>query len=203
MDFTQKLRARSVVPVLSLDTIEEGVAVAKALVAGGLDILEITLRTPAALEIIRAVAAEIPQALVGAGTVLNAEQMQAAVKAGASFLVSPGSAEPLCKAAAQLSVPWIPGAATPSEVMNLRAQGIRLIKFFPAEASGGIAWLKACAPVFPDVTFMPTGGITPDTARDYLKLPNVAAVGGSWLAPKELVQQGRFSEITKLAREAD
>ncbi|HEY8564188.1 MAG TPA: bifunctional 4-hydroxy-2-oxoglutarate aldolase/2-dehydro-3-deoxy-phosphogluconate aldolase [Beijerinckiaceae bacterium] len=196
------LARRPVIPVLTFRDAAEGIAVARALVAGGLDVLEVTLRTPAALDAIRAVAAEVEGATVGAGTVLSADQARAAEEAGARFLVSPGATPALLAAGDDTGLPWLYGAATVSEAMLLRERGRRFLKFFPAEQSGGAKALKGFAPVLPDLVFCPTGGVDAAKAPDYLALPNVSTVGGSWIVPAQAVAAGDFATITRLAREA-
>jgi Entner-Doudoroff aldolase len=196
------LKLQPVVPVLVIDDAAKAVPLARALVAGGLKAIEVTLRTPAALEAIRAVANEVEGAVPGAGTVLDARQWDEAVAAGSQFIVSPGATPELLDAARASDVPLLPGAATPSEVMALRAAGYTLMKFFPAEQAGGAAYLKALASPFGGIRFCPTGGISITKARDYLSLPNVVCVGGSWVAPKDLVDKGDWDGITRLAAEA-
>jgi 2-dehydro-3-deoxyphosphogluconate aldolase/(4S)-4-hydroxy-2-oxoglutarate aldolase len=191
-----------IVPVVSVDDPDAGVALARALVAGGLPLVEMTLRSPNALAVIRAIAQNVPEAVLGVGTVLEAEQMQAALDAGARFLVSPGMTSGLAPAAAQSPVPFLPGVATISEAMRLRELGFSMLKFFPAESSGGVAALKAFQPVLPDLSFCPTGGIDAARAPGYLALANVAGLGGSWIAPAGLIAKGDFSAITALARDA-
>ena len=171
-----------VVPVLIIDRLEDAVPLGTALVNGGLPALEVTMRTPVALEAIRAMSA-IPGAIVGAGTVLDAEQARAAVAAGARFLVSPGSTTELIDAAIALGVPILPGVATASEAMVARDKGLRVLKFFPAGPAGGPNYLKALASPLQEIQFCPTGGVSLDNAGDYLKLANVVCVGGSWVAP--------------------
>lgn len=188
-----------VIPVVAIDRAEDGVALARALSANGVKAIEVTLRTPAALDAIRAITAEVPEALCGAGTVLNPRQFEAAVEAGSEFVVSPGATIELLDAARNFDAPLLPGSATPSEMMAMLEEGYRFLKFFPAEPSGGANFLKALAPVFPDLKFCPTGGVSTANAGDYLKLPNVACVGGSWLAPKDLMAAGRWDEIGQLA----
>jgi 2-dehydro-3-deoxyphosphogluconate aldolase / (4S)-4-hydroxy-2-oxoglutarate aldolase len=178
------------------------VALARALAAGGLDVLEVTLRTAWALECIRAIAAEVPEVEVGAGTVLEPWQMEAAAEAGARFLVSPGATARLLDAAGTSPVSWLPGAASVSEAMRLGERGYGLVKFFPAEPLGGVAALKAIAPVLPGIRFCPTGGIDHRKAPAYLALANVVAVGGSWVAPAPAVAAGNWDEVTRLAAEA-
>lgn len=196
------LKLQPVVPVLIVEDVASAVPLARALVAGGLRAIEITMRTPAALDAVKAVAEEVEGAHVGAGTILNARDFEAAVKAGSTFIVSPGVAPGVLSAAKDSAVPLLPGAATASEVMTLREAGYDVLKFFPAEQAGGSAYLKALSSPLAGTLFCPTGGISLKNARDYLKLPNVVCVGGSWVAPKELVSAGDWAGITKLASEA-
>jgi len=196
------LKLQPVVPVLIVDDAKSAVPLARALVAGGLKAIEITMRTPAALEAVRAVAAEVEGAEVGAGTILNVAHWEAAVAAGSKFIVSPGTTQELLDAAADSDVPLLPGAATASEVMALREEGYQVLKFFPAEQAGGAAYLKALSSPLAGTLFCPTGGISLKNAHDYLSLPNVICVGGSWVAPKERVAAGDWAGITKLAAEA-
>lgn len=196
------LKLQPVVPVLIVDDAKSAVPLARALVAGGLKAIEITMRTPAALDAVRAVAAEVEGAEVGAGTILNATQWEAAVQAGSKFIVSPGTTQELIDVAADSDVPLLPGAATASEVMALREEGYQVLKFFPAEQAGGAAYLKALSSPLAGTVFCPTGGISLRNANDYLSLPNVICVGGSWVAPKELVAAGDWVGITRLAAEA-
>ena len=196
------LKLQPVVPVLVIKDLAHAVPLARALVAGGLKAIEITLRTPVALDAIRAVAEEVEGAVPGAGTVLNAKQFQQAVDAGSQFIVSPGTTQELLDVARKSPVPMLPGAATPSEVMALREEGYEVLKFFPAEQAGGAAYLKSLSSPLAGTQFCPTGGITPDNARDYLSLPNVICVGGSWVAPSALVEEGDWDGITRLATEA-
>ncbi|TCU22275.1 2-keto-3-deoxy-phosphogluconate aldolase [Rhizobium azibense] len=196
------LKLQPVVPVLIVDDVKSGVLLARALVAGGLKAIEITMRTPAALDTVRAVAQEVEGAEVGAGTILDAKQWDAAIAAGSKFVVSPGATQELLDAASASPVPLLPGAATASEVMALREEGYKVLKFFPAEQAGGAAYLKALSSPLAGTLFCPTGGISLKNANDYLSLPNVICVGGSWVAPKELVAAGDWGGITKLASEA-
>ncbi|GGO23142.1 ketohydroxyglutarate aldolase [Microbispora rosea subsp. aerata] len=191
-----------VIPVIVLDDAESAVPLARALVGGGLPVIEVTLRTPAALDAIRRIAAEVPDAVVGAGTVRSPRDVEAATGAGARFLVSPGTTPGLLAAMLDAGVPFLPGAATATEAMALAERGVRELKFFPAEPAGGVAYLKALSGPLPDVRFCPTGGITPSNAPAYLALPNVGCVGGSWLTPRSLVAAGDFARIEKLASEA-
>lgn len=191
-----------VMPVVVVDGPEAAVPLSRALVAGGLPSVEITLRTPEAMAAIERVAAEVPEAVVGAGTVTTPEQAGAAARAGAKFLVSPGCSPRLSAAMADTGLPFLPGVSTVSEAMALLEQGVHEMKFFPAEPAGGAAFLKALSSPLPQARFCPTGGITADSAPTYLALPNVGCVGGSWLTPASLVEAGRWDEVTELAREA-
>lgn len=205
-DKTEKLlstlKLQPVVPVLIVEDAKTAVPLARALVAGGLKAIEITLRTDAALEAVRLVAQEVEGAVVGAGTILNAAHYAAAVDAGSQFIVSPGTTQELLDVACDSDIPLLPGAATASEVMALREEGYKVLKFFPAEQAGGAAYLKALSSPLAGTLFCPTGGISLKNALDYLSLPNVVCVGGSWVAPKELVSAGDWAGITKLASEA-
>jgi len=194
-------RLAPVIPVLVIDDPRHAAKLAQALVAGGLPVLEVTLRTPNALEAI-AEMAKVPGARVGAGTVLSAHDAARASAAGAEFAVSPGATPALISACVAQSLPLLPGAATASEVMSLMETGYRTLKFFPAEAAGGVAMLQALRGPLPQASFCPTGGITPANAPDYLNLQNVACVGGSWVAPVGLVKAGDWDAITRLARTA-
>jgi 2-dehydro-3-deoxyphosphogluconate aldolase/(4S)-4-hydroxy-2-oxoglutarate aldolase len=191
-----------VIPVLTVASVEDGLAQAKALVAGGLYAIEVTLRTPSALAAIRAIAKSVPDAVVGAGTIVSADQIEEAVAAGARFLVSPGAPPSLARAAAEAPVPFLPGCASASEAMALRELGFRALKLFPAEAAGGARLIASLAAPLPDLRFCPTGGIDLAKAPDYLKLPNVPCVGGSWMLPKAALAKGNYSGVEKLAREA-
>jgi len=191
-----------VVPVLTIDDATKAVPLAQALLAGGLAAIEITLRTGAAIEAIRLIAQNVPGAIVGVGTVTKPADIEAAVKAGAKYLVSPGTPAELGRALAQVKVPSIPGCATASEAMALADLGFKTLKFFPAESSGGIGWLKSIAGPLPDLRFCPTGGIDGKNAAAYLALRNVVAVGGSWPAPAAAVTAGDYARITTLAKEA-
>jgi 2-dehydro-3-deoxyphosphogluconate aldolase/(4S)-4-hydroxy-2-oxoglutarate aldolase len=201
-DLATILQAAPVVPVLTVEDRKAAVPLARALVAGGLKAIEITLRTPAALEAIRAVAAEVEGASVGAGTVLTREQLQEAARASARFAVSPGATSALVQAAEEVGIPFLPGACTATEAMTLFEYGYGIQKFFPAEPAGGIAYLKALASPLPEIRFCPTGGVGAAKAGAYLALANVIAVGGSWLAPAEAVAAGDWARIEALAREA-
>jgi len=197
------LKIAPVVPVMVVERIEDAVPLAQALYNGGLKVLEITLRTPCALDAISAMVEALPEdAVIGAGTIITPDDLEKAVKAGSKFLVSPGTTPALIEAAKSSSVPLLPGVATPTEAMNLLVQGFSSLKFFPAEAAGGVAMLKSIGGPLPQITFCPTGGIDLAKAPSYLALPNVACVGGTWMAPKELMKAGRWDEIERLAREA-
>lgn len=189
-----------VIPVITINRREDALPLAQALVNGGLTVLEVTLRTPAALEAIKELSEAFPQAMVGAGTVLNAEQVYQAKVAGAQFLVSPGSTPTVLKTAGEVSLPILPGACTPTELMQLLERGYMVAKFFPAEAAGGVAMLKSLAAPIPQIRFCPTGGITPDNAAAYLSLPNVACIGGSWMVSAKLVDAQQWSEVERLSR---
>jgi len=191
-----------VIPVLTIERVADAVPLARALVKGGLPVLEVTLRTPVALDALRAMAAEVPEAMVGAGTVLNAEQLDQAKRAGARFLVSPGCTRALAAAAGASGLPFLPGVQTVSEAMALSEQGFRLMKFFPADQAGGLGWLKAVTAPLAGLSFCPTGGIGADTASSYLALPNVACVGGSWVTPRDAVAAGDWQKVERLAAAA-
>lgn len=190
-----------IVPVLVVDDAAHARPLAEALVAGGLPALEVTLRTPAALDAIRAMA-QVTGGVVGAGTLVTPDDVRAAKEAGAQFGVSPGATDALVAACEAEGLPLLPGAATATEAMRLLEQGYDMLKFFPAEASGGAPALKAIGAPLPQITFCPTGGVSPANARDYLSLPNVICAGGSWVAPKQMVAQGDWAGIEALAREA-
>lgn len=196
------LDGQPVIPVLKIDRVADAVPLARALAAGGLRVIEITLRTDDALECIRRAASEVPEAIVGAGTILNPKQFDEAAKAGSQFIVSPGLTNDLLKAAAASPIPLLPGCITPGEIMGARDAGLDFLKFFPAEQAGGVPFLKALASPIADVRFCPTGSVTAKSAPDYLALPNVVCVGGSWVAPDAMVKEGRWAEIEALAREA-
>jgi len=192
-----------VVPVVVLDDPAAAVPLGRALVAGGLPAIEVTLRTARALEAIERIAAEVPGAVVGAGTVTTADQAEAAAKAGSRFLVSPGCTDRLRAAMTDTGLPFLAGVATASEALALAEHGVTAMKFFPAKAAGGVAYLKALGGPLPGIRFCPTGGITVDTAPDYLALPNVGCVGGTWLTPADLVARQDWPAIEALARSAE
>ncbi|MGW3861241.1 bifunctional 4-hydroxy-2-oxoglutarate aldolase/2-dehydro-3-deoxy-phosphogluconate aldolase [Streptomyces sp. NPDC005047] len=191
-----------VVPVVVVDDLADAVPLARALVAGGLPAIEVTLRTPVAVDAIRAIAGEVPGAVVGAGTVITPDQVGEVVAAGARFLVSPGWTDVLLDAMRASGVPYLPGVSTTSEVVALLERGVREMKFFPAEAAGGTAYLKALAAPLPQARFCPTGGIGPGSAPEYLALPNVGCVGGSWMLPKDAVADRDWGRVEALARAA-
>jgi 2-dehydro-3-deoxyphosphogluconate aldolase/(4S)-4-hydroxy-2-oxoglutarate aldolase len=191
-----------VVPVIVIDRVEDALPLAEALLAGGVKVLEVTLRTAAGLPAIEAIARQLPEAVVGVGTVLNADDARRASEAGARFAVSPGYTPEVGSACKALDLPLLPGVATSSEVMAALADGFSFLKLFPAEAVGGMALLKSWASPFGGVAFCPTGGITPASAPGYLALPNVRCVGGSWLTPADAVRAGDWARITTLARAA-
>ncbi|MFH8575341.1 bifunctional 4-hydroxy-2-oxoglutarate aldolase/2-dehydro-3-deoxy-phosphogluconate aldolase [Streptomyces zaomyceticus] len=191
-----------VVPVVVIEDAADAVPLARALVAGGLPLIEVTLRTPAALDAVRAIAAEVPDAVVGVGTVVSAAGVAEAVGAGARFLVSPGWTERLLGAMRESGVPFLPGVSTASEVVALLEQGVDAMKFFPAEAAGGVPYLKSLAGPLPRARFCPTGGVSLANARGYLSLPNVGCVGGTWMLPPEALAARDWARVETLAREA-
>ena len=190
------------VPVVVIDRLDDAVPLAEALLQGGISALEITLRTPVACEAISAMKLALPDAVIGAGTVSSGETYEAAVQSGADFVVSPGATEQLFKAAAAHAVPFLPGAVTGSEVVRAMEFGYAALKFFPAEAVGGTPALQALSGPFPNVNFMPTGGVTPDNVTTYLQLKNVCAVGGSWLTPRELLMGQQWEALYQLAADS-
>ncbi|MEL6437053.1 MAG: 2-dehydro-3-deoxy-phosphogluconate aldolase [Pseudomonadota bacterium] len=196
------MTGQKVIPVIVLEDADHAVPLAKALVAGGLPAVEITLRTAAAMESIKRVAQEVPDAIVGAGTVLNGHQYEQVVSAGARFVVSPGFTPELASAARGSAVPLLPGAVTSSEIMRALEHGYSLLKFFPAEQAGGAHYLKSLSSPFGGVKFCPTGGVSTSNAADYLSLPNVLCVGGSWVSPKAAVEGGDWGKVTELAKAA-
>jgi len=190
------------IPVVVIDRLDDAVPVAEALLQGGISALEITLRTPVACEAISAMKSALPDAVIGAGTVCSGEAYEAAVQAGADFIVSPGATEQLFKTAAAHTVPFLPGAVTGSEVLRAIEWGYAALKFFPAEAVGGTPALQALSGPFPDINFMPTGGVTPHNVATYLQLQNVCAVGGSWLTPRELLMDQKWEALYQLATDS-
>lgn len=190
------------IPVVVIDRLDDAVPVAEALLQGGIAALEITLRTPVACEAISAMKSALPDAVIGAGTVSSGEAYEAAVQAGADFIVSPGATDQLYKTAAAHTVPFLPGAVTGSEVLRAMEFGYATLKFFPAEAVGGTPVLQALSGPFPDISFMPTGGVTPHNVATYLQLENVCAVGGSWLTPRELLMGQQWEALYQLAADS-
>ena len=191
-----------IIPVLVLDDAAKAVPLAKALLAGGINICEITFRTAAAEESIRQIALNVPEMIVGAGTVITKEQLKAATDAGAKFIVSPGSDLEVIRYAKELGVYMLPGAVTPTEIMQLIKEDIKVVKFFPAENYGGLKTIKALSAPFPNIKFVPTGGVSLSNLTAYLEFDKIAAVGGSWLCTKDLIKDGKWDEITKLSKEA-
>jgi 2-dehydro-3-deoxyphosphogluconate aldolase/(4S)-4-hydroxy-2-oxoglutarate aldolase len=196
------MRVGPVIPVIVINDLAQAVPLAQALVAGGVRVLEVTLRTPVALAAVRAIAGAVKGAIVGVGTITSPEDFELAIAAGARFGVSPGLTPVLIEAARASSLPMLPGVMTPSEAIAARAAGFTELKLFPAQQAGGIDMLKAMGGPFPDLTFCPTGGVTQASARDFLALPNVGCVGGSWLTPADAVAAGDWGRVTALAREA-
>ncbi|WP_308418735.1 bifunctional 4-hydroxy-2-oxoglutarate aldolase/2-dehydro-3-deoxy-phosphogluconate aldolase [Leeia aquatica] len=202
MTLDQIIAATTVMPVIVVDDVATAVPLARALVAGGIRTLEVTLRTPAALDAIRTIKAEVPEAILGAGTITTPQQLDAAIAAGAAFGVSPGSSPRLLQAIQASGLPFLPGVMTPSEALVALEAGFTVQKFFPAVPAGGVKVLDAIRGPFPELRFCPTGGISLQTAPDFLRLPNVVCIGGSWLTPKAAVAAGDWAEITRLAQEA-
>jgi 2-dehydro-3-deoxyphosphogluconate aldolase/(4S)-4-hydroxy-2-oxoglutarate aldolase len=202
MAFEDELRATRIVPVIVIKDLAHAVPLARALVEGGLNILEVTLRTPAALDAIRAIAAEVKGAIVGAGTVINADQFAAAADAGSKFVVSPGLTEDVVRASRDHNVPILPGIASASDIMRGLGLGLSTFKFFPAENIGGAPAIKALGGPFPQVRFCPTGGVSAQNLASYLSLPNVICAGGSWMVPSDLNAADAFANAAAMAREA-
>jgi len=202
MDASALFRETRIVPVVVINRADQASELARTLLRAGLNRIEVTLRTDEALGAIERIAAEVPEMVVGAGSVRKPEQFDHIARAGARFAVSPGSSERLLEKAADTGMPLVPGAATASEVLVLLERGYRLQKFFPAEQAGGVAALKSLGAPLPEAMFFPTGGITPANAREYLSLPNVACIGGSWIAPVALLEQGQFTRIAGIAEDA-
>jgi 2-dehydro-3-deoxyphosphogluconate aldolase/(4S)-4-hydroxy-2-oxoglutarate aldolase len=201
-DPTALVAQTPVIPVLTIERAADALPLARALCEGGLKVIEVTLRTKAAIDAVKAIAAQVPDCVVGVGTVIRTSDIAAAIGAGAKYLVSPGTPAELAAALADAAVPVLPGCATVSEAMALSARGFKVLKFFPAEASGGVARLKSVGAPLAEAKFCPTGGIDGKNVVAYLACPNVLAVGGSWVAPKEALASSDFARITQLAREA-
>ncbi len=202
MDASKLLAGIKVIPVVVIDDAKNAVPLAECLLEAGLEVIEVTLRTAAGADAIERIADKVPGMIVGAGSIRTVDQLETVQKAGAKFGVSPGATGRLLNAAKRRGLPFVPGAATPSEMMRLHQRGYTLQKFFPAEVAGGLPLLKAVASPLPEVRFVPTGGISPDNAADYLALKNVAAVGGSWITPKDMLAAGDFDAIGRLAADA-
>ena len=198
----KQFAACGIVPVVVLEEVAQALSVAQALLAGGINVMEITFRTAAAKESIATVAREMPEMMVGAGTVVNLRQLEEAAQAGAQFIVSPGSSAELIEASLERQLAIVPGVATPSEIMIGLELGLKVFKFFPAETYGGLKAIKALSGPFPQIRFIPTGGIKQDNAGEYLKNPGIIAVGGSWMVSADLIRAGRFDEITERSRMA-
>ena len=201
-DWVRTLEARRVVPVITIESGDQAIDLADALIAGNLPLMEITFRSDAAAEAIRRVRAERPEVTVGAGTVLTTGQVDASLEAGAQFIVAPGFNPTVVDYCLKLGVPMAPGVATPSEIEWALERGLNLLKFFPAEQSGGVKYIKAISAPYRGVRFMPTGGITPENLQSYLSVPSIIACGGSWMVKLSLIQAGEFDTITRLAKEA-
>ncbi|MSQ59402.1 MAG: bifunctional 4-hydroxy-2-oxoglutarate aldolase/2-dehydro-3-deoxy-phosphogluconate aldolase [Betaproteobacteria bacterium] len=202
MRIQEIMNASPVMPVLVIEDVARAVPLARALVEGGIRVLEITLRTAVALECVRAILKEVPEAITGVGTITQTSQLQSVIETGAAFGVSPGLSESLLNEVKRRDFPFLPGVMTPTEVMTAYALGFRAMKLFPAQQAGGLGMLKALAGPFADIRFCPTGGVDANSAADFLALPNVGCVGGSWIAPKGLVDKGDWAGITALARQA-
>lgn len=193
-------KTKPIIPVIVIHDLDDAIPLAKALVAGGIHMLEVTLRTEQGLQAISAIKEAVPEAIVGAGTVTTSKQLQQALNAGAEFIISPGISDSLCKQAVAYNVPYAPGIMTPSDIVTGLEYGIEMFKFFPADKAGGVPMLKALSGPFPNLTFCPTGGVSADNAGDYLALSNVVAIGGSWLCPQALIEAKDWEGITKLAQ---
>ena len=195
-------QAKPIIPVMVIDSLEQALPMAQALKDGGINVFEVTLRTPCAMDAISLIKKSVPDCIVGAGTVINEDQFRQVTRAGVDFIVSPGLSRSLISTAQDMGIPFIPGVTTPSDIIKAVNAGFDTVKFFPAEQSGGVNMLKALSAPFPQVTFCPTGGIDMGNVRDYLSLPNVPCVGGSWILPKEATAQNDWITVTQLAHEA-
>ncbi len=193
-------QTKNIMPVIVINDIAQAVPLAKALIAGGIHCLEITLRTPQGIEAIKAISEQVPEAIVGAGTITSSDQVKAVKEAGGQFIISPGISHDLCQTAQELKVPYAPGVMTPSDILIGLSYGISIFKFYPANLSGGVDMLKAFSGPFNNIKFCPTGGITEKNAAQYLALDNVIAVGGSWVCPSNLIKEGNWSGIQALAQ---
>ncbi len=196
------LQKSPIIPVIILEDLKHALPLAQAIIAGGISVLEITLRTPVALDAIQAIATQFPEAIVGAGTVLQTQALKMAKAAGARFAVSPGLSADLVSAANELNLPYLPGIVTASEAMLAQTLNLTAAKFFPAEAFGGLKTLKSYSQVFPPLKFCPTGGVSLQNMKEYLALPNVPTVGGTWLTPTDLIKQENWPAITQLVKDA-
>lgn len=196
------LQKSPIIPVIIIEDANLALPLAQAIVTGGIKVLEITLRTPAALKAIKEIATKLPEVVVGAGTVLNIEQLKQAQEAGAQFAVSPGLSTHLVKAAKELELPYLPGIVTPSEAMQAQEMQLKALKFFPAESFGGVKTLKSYSQVFPQLQFCPTGGVSIQNLKEYLALPNVSTVGGTWLTPHDIIKQQNWDTVTQLVKQA-
>lgn len=196
------LHAAGILPVVTVNTLDEARKVSAALLEGGLPAIELTLRTPVAMEALAMLKRELPDIVIGAGTVLSVEQIERSIAAGADFLVTPGTPAHLADALAQADVPVVPGAATPTELLSLMARGFRVCKLFPATAVGGLAMLKGLAGPLSELKICPTGGIGEDTAADYLSQPNVVCIGGSWMVPKNWIEAGQWDKVAESSAKA-
>lgn len=202
MSIYEKIVKNKIVPVVKLDRVSDAVPLGKALLDGGLPIAEVTFRTDAAKESIEVMSKELPDLLVGAGTIINVEQARDAIDAGAKFLVSPGFSKEVVDFAKENNVPIFPGACTPTEIMEIIGAGLDIVKFFPAKQYGGLDTMKALAAPFPSIKFMPTGGINLSNVKEFLAFDKIIACGGSWMVPGDLINKGDFAEITKLTKAA-
>ena len=198
----QLLRAAGILPVVTVHTLDEARKVSAALLKGGLPAIELTLRTPVAMEALAMLKKELPDIVIGAGTVLTVEQMEQSIAAGADFLVTPGTPPELADALAKAPIPVVPGGATPTEFLSLMARGFRVCKLFPASAVGGLAMLKGLAGPLADLKICPTGGITEDNAGEFLSQPNVVCIGGSWMVPKNWIDAGEWDKVTESSAKA-
>jgi 2-dehydro-3-deoxyphosphogluconate aldolase / (4S)-4-hydroxy-2-oxoglutarate aldolase len=203
VNIRELLRVGPVIPVIVIENLADAVPLAKALVEGGVRVLEVTLRTPAGMAAVKAIASEVGDAIVGVGTITRPEEFAQSLEAGAQFAVTPGLTLALVEAARKVPLPLLPGVMTPTEVIAAKSAGFMELKLFPAQQAGGVGMLKALSGPFPDMTFCPTGGINAATAPEFLALPNVACVGGSWLTPKDAIADGDWEKITELARETE
>ena len=202
MDVLGRMAAAGIVPVVVLDKAEDAVPTARAMIAGGIDVMEITFRTASAADSIRAVAAEVPEMLVGAGTVINLEQCKLAVDCGAKFIVSPGYDEETVAWCVENNIPVTPGCVTPTEIMMAKKHNLKVLKFFPANVYGGLKALKSLSGPFPGTKFIPTGGVSNDNLAEFARSPIIHAVGGSWTVPKKDISEGNFEKVTRLCAEA-